>query len=58
MEQKILKNFNLTKRRLFSSNSRMKNLKKIINTDNKWYYYHFGKGCIEQKRDKKKRNEE
>ena len=57
MEQKILKNYNLTKRRLFSSNSRMKNLKKIINTDNKWHYYHFGKGCIEQKRDKK-RNEE
>ena len=30
MEQKILKNYNLTKRRLFSSNSRMKNLKKLL----------------------------
>ena len=60
MEQKILKNYK-TKRSIFYFYffsflfSRIK--KKSINTGNKWHYYHFGKGCIEQKRDKK-RNEE
>ena len=32
-------------------------LKKSINTGNKWHCYHFGKGCIEQKRDKKGKND-
>ena len=41
------------------SNSRMKNFKKIINTlGNKWHCYHFGKGCIEQKREKKEKKNE
>ena len=32
-------------------------LKKSITTGNKWHCYHFGKGCIEQKRDKKGKND-
>ena len=60
MEQKILKNYK-TKRSLFYFyffSFLFSRIKKSINTGNKWHCYHFGKGCKEQKREKKgKKNE-